>query len=150
MKKRSNFKIFNVIKFISITKFNHVVLIITFNDKFCTHTQTITINNDLCPPIPTHSMTWARPCPPMLFKLRPCIKKLWNVYYPRTPSLGWIGQIGGLTLLVPHKRVIWQPSLSQPTMEAYVTLPIISHRCPPKDPGHGWAWAWVWAPNVGL
>ena len=45
----------------------------------CTHTQTITINNDLCPP--------------MLFKLRPCIQKLCNVYYLPTPSLGWIGQI---------------------------------------------------------
>jgi hypothetical protein len=32
--------------------------------RICTHTQTITISNDLCPPVPT-----------MLFKLRPCIQK---------------------------------------------------------------------------
>ena len=35
----------------------------------------------------------AHPCPPMLFKLRPCIQKLCNVYYPPTPSFGWIRQI---------------------------------------------------------
>ena len=27
--------------------------------QICTHTQTITISNDLCPPMPTHSMTCA-------------------------------------------------------------------------------------------
>jgi hypothetical protein len=34
--------------------------------RVCTHTQTIPISNDLCPPMPTHSMTWAHPspCPP--------------------------------------------------------------------------------------
>jgi hypothetical protein len=32
-------------------------------------------------------------CPPMLFKLRPRIQQNCNVYYPPTPSLGWIGQI---------------------------------------------------------
>ena len=61
--------------------------------RICTHTHTIPINNDLCPPMPTHSMTCAHPCPPMLFKLRPCFQKLCNVYYPPTPSLGWIGHI---------------------------------------------------------
>ena len=33
------------------------------------------------PPMPTHSMTCAHPCPPMLFKVCPCIQKLCNVYY---------------------------------------------------------------------
>ena len=102
----------------------------------------------------------------MLFKLRPCIQILCNVYYPPTPekkslkivncAKSWLDRtnkassstIGGLTLLVPHKRLIWQPCLSQPTMETYVTLPIISHPCPPKTHRHGWAW--VWAPNVVL
>ena len=46
--------------------------------QICTHTQTITISSDLCPP--------------MLLKLHPCIKKLCNVHYPPTPSLGWIRQ----------------------------------------------------------
>ena len=45
--------------------------------------------------------------------------------------------IGGHTLLVPHKRLIWQPSLSQPTMEAYVTLSRKSHPCPSKTHWHG-------------
>jgi hypothetical protein len=32
--------------------------------RICTHTQTITItiNSDLCPPMPIHSMTYAHPC----------------------------------------------------------------------------------------
>ena len=34
MKKKSNFKIFKVIKSTSTTEFNHVLLSITFNDKF--------------------------------------------------------------------------------------------------------------------
>jgi hypothetical protein len=37
-------------------------------------------------------------CPPMLFKLHPCIQKLCIVCYPPTPSLGWIGQIKGRSL----------------------------------------------------
>ena len=45
------------------------------------------------------------PCPPMLFKLCPCIQKLSNVHYPPTPSLGWIGQIKdrSLSLAIVHK-----------------------------------------------
>ena len=70
----------------------------------CTHTQTMPISNDLCPPMPTISMTCAHPCPPMLFKLRPCIQKLCNVYYPPTPSLGWIGQIKGRSLSLASAR----------------------------------------------
>ena len=70
----------------------------------CTHTQTMPINNDLCSPMPTHSMTCAHPCPPMLFKLRPCIKKLCNVCYPPTPSLGWTGQIKGCSLSLASTR----------------------------------------------
>jgi hypothetical protein len=35
----------------------------------------------------------------MLFKLRPCIQKLCNVHNPPTPSLGWIGQIKGRSML---------------------------------------------------
>ena len=44
--------------------------------QICTHTQTTPINIDLCPPMPTHSMTCVHPCSPMLFKLRPCIQEL--------------------------------------------------------------------------
>ena len=44
--------------------------------------------------------TYAHPCPPMLFKLRPCIQKLCNVHYPPTPSLDRIGQIKGRSLVV--------------------------------------------------
>jgi hypothetical protein len=52
--------------------------------------------------------TYAHPCPPMLFKLRPCIQKLRNVYYPPTPSLGWIGQIKGRSLsLASSRRASW-------------------------------------------
>ena len=66
--------------------------------RICTHAQIIPINIDLCSPMPTHSMTCAHPCPPKLLKLRPCIQKLCNVYYPPTPSFGWIGQIKGRSL----------------------------------------------------
>jgi hypothetical protein len=31
--------------------------------RICTHTQTMTISNNLCPPMPTHSMTCAHSCP---------------------------------------------------------------------------------------
>ena len=51
-------------------------------------------------PMPTH----AHPCPPMLFKSRPCIQKLCNVCYPPTPSLGWIGQIKGRSLSLASAR----------------------------------------------
>ena len=43
-------------------------------------------------------------CPPMLFKLCPCIQKLCNVHYPPTPSLGWIGQIKGRSLSLASAR----------------------------------------------
>ena len=54
--------------------------------------------------MPTHSMTCAHSCPPMLFKLRPCIQKLCNVHYPPTPSLGWIRQIKGRSLSLGSTR----------------------------------------------
>ena len=61
--------------------------------------------------MPTDSMTCAYPCPPMLFKLRPCIQKLWNVYqYPPTPSLGWIGQIKSRSLSLERFLVSVFPS----------------------------------------
>ena len=44
-------------------------------------------------PIPCPSTTtYDHSCPPMLFKLRPCIKNVCNVHYPSIPSLGLIGQ----------------------------------------------------------
>ena len=64
----------------------------------CTHTHTMPISSALFPPMPTHSMICAHPCPSMLFKLRPCIQKLFSVYYPPTPSLDWIEQIKGRSL----------------------------------------------------
>ena len=91
-------------RMIEIWMKNHLVTKPNIFLRICTHTQTIPINNDLCPPTPTHSMTCAHPCPPMLFKLRPCIQKLCNVYYPPTPSLGWIGQIKGRSLSMASTR----------------------------------------------
>ena len=44
--------------------------------RICTHTQTTPISSYLCPPMCTHSTTCVHPCPPMLFKLRPCIQTL--------------------------------------------------------------------------
>jgi hypothetical protein len=103
----------------------------------------------------------------MLFKLCPCIQKLCNVYYPPTPSLSWIGQIKGHSLLLASARSaywlayslhprsltpIWSwmqgctklmPSNAHPWI-------ITSHPCPPKTHGYGWAWACAWAPNAGL
>jgi hypothetical protein len=119
--------------------------------RICTHTQTITISIDLCPP--------------MLFKLRPCIQKLCNVYYPPTPSLGCIRQIKGRSLSLAsarsaswlayslHPRSLtpiwsWMQRCTKPMPTHAHPWTITSHPCPPKTHGHGWAWAW--APNVGL
>ena len=90
----------------------------------CTHTQTIIISSDLCPHMST-----------MLFKLRPCIPKLCNVYYPPTPSLGWIGQIKGCSLSLA----------SQYRTHA-------THICPPQTHGHGHpiqgSSTWDWQHNT--
>ena len=44
-----------------------------------------------------------------------------------------------------------------PMYSKIITLPIISHPCPPMNNNitpmptqNPWAWTWVWAPNVGL
>jgi hypothetical protein len=96
----------------------------------CTHTQTITINGD--------------PCPPMLFKLRPCIQKLCNVYYSSTPSIGWIGQIKGRSLLLASVRsASWLAySLHPRSLTPIWSLDAGMHKtdahpCPPKTHGHG-------------
>ena len=111
----------------------------------------------------THIMTCAHPCPPMLFKLRPCIQKLCNVYYPPTPSLGWIGQIKGHSLSLAwarsaswlayslHLRSLtpiwsWMQGCTKLMPTHAHPWTITPHPCPPKTHGHGWAWA----PNVGL
>ena len=103
----------------------------------CTHTQTIPISNDLCPPTPTHSMACAHPCPPMLFKLRPCIQKMCNVHYPPTPSLGWIGQTKGCSLSLASA---WSAYWLAYSLHPRILTPIWSwmhgcrdaqNRCPP-------------------
>ena len=122
--------------------------------RICTHTQTIIISIDLCPP--------------MLFKLRPCIQKLCNVYYSPTPSLGWIGQIKGRSLSLAstrsaswlaysvHPRSLtpiwsWVQECTKPMPTHAHPWTITSYPCPPKTHGYrwAWAWAWVWTPNIG-
>jgi hypothetical protein len=105
----------------------------------------------------THSMTYAHPFPPMLFKLRPCIQKLCNVHYPPTPSLGWIRQIKGHSLSLAsvrsaswlvyslHLRSLtpiwsWMQGWTKPMPTHAHPWTIILHPCPPKTHGHGWAW----------
>ena len=47
--------------------------------RICTHTQTIPINSDLCPPKPTHSMTCVHPCLPMpthIIQIAPMYSKI--------------------------------------------------------------------------
>jgi hypothetical protein len=109
--------------------------------RICTYIQTITISNNLCPL--------------MLFKLRPCIKKLCNVYYPPTPSLGWIGQIKGRSLLLAsarsafwlayslHPRSLtpiwsWMQWCTKPMPTHAHLWTITSHPCPPITHGHGY------------
>jgi hypothetical protein len=94
-------------------------------------------------PMSIHSMTCAHPCPPMLFKLCPCIQKLCNVYYLATPSLGWIGQIKGHSLSLAsarsaswlahslHSRSLtpiwsWMQGCTKP-------MPTDAHPCPPMN-----------------
>jgi hypothetical protein len=92
--------------------------------------------------MPTHSMTSAHPCPSMLFKLRPCIQKLCNVYYPPTLSLGWIGQIKSRALSLASARSAYWLALHPRSL-----TPIWSwmHKtnAHPKPMGYGWAWAWA-------
>jgi hypothetical protein len=107
-----------------------------------------------CPPIAWHVPTRAHPCPPMLFKLRPCIQKLCNVYYPHTPSLGWIGQIKGCSLSLAWARRAswlayslhlksltpiwsWMQGCTKPMPTHAHLWTITSHTCPPKTHGHG-------------
>jgi hypothetical protein len=138
--------------------------------RICTQTMTITISSGLCPPMPTHSMTCAHPCPPMLFKLRPCIQKLCNVYYPPTPSLGWIGQMKGCSLSLAsarsaswlayslHTRSLtpiwsWMQGCTKLMPTHAHPWTIILHPCPPINnnmapmPTQN---PWAWAPDVGL
>ena len=70
--------------------------------RICTYTQTITINNDLCPPV--------------LFKLRPCIKKQCNLYYLPTSSLGWIGQIKGRSLSLASLQIFSSASVERSSL----------------------------------
>jgi hypothetical protein len=113
--------------------------------RVCTHIQTIIISSDLCPPMPTHSMTCAHPCSPMLFKLRPCIQKLCNVYYPPTSSLGWIGQMKGHSLsLASARSASWLISIFRASEKFDSDLEVDArmhktdaHPCPPKTHGHG-------------
>ena len=97
--------------------------------QICTHTHIITISSDLCPP--------------MLFKLRPCIKKLCNVCYPPTPNLGWIGQIKSWSLsLASAWSTSWlayslHPRSLTPIWSWMQGCTIISNPCPPKTHGHG-------------
>jgi hypothetical protein len=127
----------------------------TFFLRICTHTQMITISNDLCSPMPTHSMICAHSCPHMLFKLRPYIQKLCNVYYLPTPSLGWIGQIKGPSMSLAstwsaswlayslHPRILtpiwsWMQGCTKPMPIHAHPWTITSHPCPPKTHGHGY------------
>jgi hypothetical protein len=73
----------------------------TFFLRICTHTRTITIISNLYPPMPTHSMTCAHPCSSNCAHV---LKKLCNVHYPPTPSLGWIVQIKGRSLSLASAR----------------------------------------------
>ena len=85
--------------------------------------------DDMCPPMPHHALPMpTHPCPPMLFKLRSCIQKLCNVYYPSTPSLGWIGQIKDRSLSL---AIIHIPMPTHYNMEA---MPTHAH---PKPMGMG-------------
>jgi hypothetical protein len=84
--------------------------------RICTHTQTITISSDLCPPT-------------MLFKLRPCIQKQCNVYYPPTPSLDWIGQIIGRSLSLASLQLFCDASVERSSLRnAHSSMHSVSSR----------------------
>jgi hypothetical protein len=121
--------------------------------RICTYTQTIPIGTNLCPPIAWHVPTHAIQIVP-----NACMKKLCNVYYPPTPSLGWIGQIKGRSLsLASARSAHWLAYSLHPRSLTPIwswmqgcTKPMSTHAhpCPPKT--HGYGWAWAWAPNVGV
>jgi hypothetical protein len=103
--------------------------------------------------------------PTHAIKIAPMYSKLCNVYYPPTPSLGWIGQIKGHSLsLASARSAYWLAYTLHPRSLTPIwswmqgcTKPwtIISHPCPPMNnniapmPTQN-PWAWVWAPNIGL
>jgi hypothetical protein len=99
-----------------------------------------------------HSMTCVHPCPPILFKLHPCIQILCNVYYPPTPSLGWTGQIKGRSLSMALARsASWLAYSLHPRsltpMRSWMHK-TNAHPCPPMNnnvapmPTQN-PWAWV-------
>jgi hypothetical protein len=117
--------------------------------QICTHTQTLTINSDLCPPMPTHVIqivsVYSKIC-------------VMCIYYPPTPSLGWIGQIKGRSLSLAsarsaswlayslHLRSLtpiwsWMRGCTKP-------MPTHAHPKPMGMGGHGHGMGR--APNVGL
>ena len=60
--------------------------------RICTHTYTTPINNDLCPPMPTHSMTCAHPCYSYcahVFKNYNIIKNITNNTAPMPTQNPW-------------------------------------------------------------
>jgi hypothetical protein len=109
----------------------------------------------------------AHPCPPIVWhvpthaiQIAPMYSKLCNVYYPPTPSLGWIGQIKGRSLSLAsaqstswlayslHPRSLtpicsWMHGCTKPMPTHARPWTITSHPCPPKTHGHGHGWAWV-------
>ena len=96
----------------------------------------------------------------MLFKMRPCIQKNCNVYYPPTPSLGWIGQIKCRSLSMALARsASWLAYFLHPNSLTPIwswmqgctkPMPTHAHPCPPKTHGYGYGYGWAWAPSVGL
>jgi hypothetical protein len=114
-------------------------------------------------PYPNHNhqqrpmSTHAHPCPPMVFKLRPCIQKLCNVCYPPTQSLGWIGQIKDHSLsLASARSASWLANSLHPRSLTSIwswmhgctkPMPTHAHPCPlmnnniaPMPTQNPWVW----------
>jgi hypothetical protein len=100
--------------------------------RICTHTQTITIISNLCPPMP-----------PMLFKLRPCIQKLCNVY---AYTKSWLDRTNKRLFTVagfsPERFLISIFPASE-KFDSDLELDAGMHKtdahpCPPKIHGHGY------------
>jgi hypothetical protein len=81
----------------------------------------------MCPPMSTHAI-----------QIAPMYLKLCNVYYPPTPSLGWIGQIKRRSIsLASTRSASWLVYSLHPRS----LTPICSwmHGCPPMPTQNPWA-----------
>jgi hypothetical protein len=88
------------------------------------------------PPMPTHSMTCAHPCPLILFKLCPCIQKLCNVLPTYTKSwLDWTNKRSFTVVGFSPERLLVSVFLASEKFDSNLELDARMHKikCATRD-----------------